>query len=96
MNVKLCALCCKFVCHHGQAPTAPIMFSPDVRSAAIIWLSVSVGQTLMCWLLQTYLPCTCIFMLLQAALGINKGHTKQLTILDNLHGVLKPVRGSSS
>jgi hypothetical protein len=27
----------------------------------------------------------------QAALGLNKGSSRQLTILDNLHGVLKPV-----
>jgi len=34
----------------------------------------------------------CLLLMQQAALGLNKGHTKQLTILDNLHGVLKPVR----
>lgn len=30
-------------------------------------------------------------LLVQAALGLNKGSTKELTVLDNLHGVLKPV-----
>jgi hypothetical protein len=36
-------------------------------------------------------------LFLQAAFGVGKGaHTQELTILDGLNGVLKPVRGAST
>lgn len=45
-----------------------------------------------------FLPDTAVAALfLQAAFGIGKGaHTQELTILDGLNGVLKPVRRSRS
>lgn len=40
-------------------------------------------------------PLSALTLSVQAALGLHSGGTKELTVLDNLHGVLKPVSGLS-